>query len=151
MWVKSLDMIQQITNGVDVLAGQFITMVLGLGHCTVGHPPPVLPTRLSSLPTISLGNKHLTAMIKGWGEFSCPQGWISPIYTMKANSTMLSKQSIEPGLISVAADKGQAQFNSFSDINVNSCTCLMLWWVKREWGWGVRTSLPYPWRHKTEK
>lgn len=36
LWVRFLYVFQQIIDGVDVGAGQVITLVLGLGSCRVG-------------------------------------------------------------------------------------------------------------------
>lgn len=65
--------LQQITDGVDVVVGQHITLLL-------------------ILASIALASSLLAVRSKGWGQFSGFQVlWFSHMDTFKASSTVLSR------------------------------------------------------------
>lgn len=82
----------QIIDGMDVRAGQVITLKPGLSHCGVGLP---VSFPMSSAPALQHcpgeANSHLAAMSKGRGLLSHPLGRLSHTCTIRARTTALHR------------------------------------------------------------
>lgn len=104
LWVRSLHMPQQITDGVDVGGQPSHNSGSGPLVCLPVLPCPHHQVELSSIaPTDS----PLAATSEGWGQFSCfhTQNRPSHSYTIRASSSVLSRWGTGATLPSPAADK----------------------------------------------
>lgn len=88
VWVRSLHMPQQITDGVDAGASQVITLVLG--PCSAYQFSR--PHHQVELSSIAPTDSPLAATNEVWGQFSCfyTQNRPSHTYTIRASSSVLS-------------------------------------------------------------